>query len=37
MLIDTHTHLDDARYDQDREAMLGRIGARFSSAGGLLI
>ena len=24
MLIDTHTHLDDARYDQDREAMLGR-------------
>jgi len=24
MLIDTHTHLDDARYDSDREAMLER-------------
>ncbi|QOJ36691.1 MAG: TatD family hydrolase [Nitrospira sp.] len=24
MLIDTHTHLDDARYDADREAMLAR-------------
>lgn len=24
MLIDTHTHLDDARYDSDRDAMLGR-------------
>lgn len=24
MLIDTHTHLDDARYDQDRESMIER-------------
>ena len=24
MLIDTHTHLDDARYDNDREAMIAR-------------
>jgi len=24
MLIDTHTHLDDARYDDDREAMIAR-------------
>jgi len=24
MLIDTHTHLDDARYDSDREAMIAR-------------
>ncbi|MGH8760813.1 MAG: TatD family hydrolase, partial [Burkholderiales bacterium] len=24
MLIDTHTHLDDARYDGDREAMITR-------------
>lgn len=24
MLIDTHTHLDDARYDQDRDAMIAR-------------
>jgi TatD DNase family protein len=24
MLIDTHTHLDDARYEPDREAMLAR-------------
>lgn len=24
MLVDTHTHLDDARYDPDREAMLTR-------------
>jgi TatD DNase family protein len=24
MLIDTHTHLDDARYDPDREAMIQR-------------
>ncbi|WP_447973243.1 TatD family hydrolase [Nitrospira sp. Kam-Ns4a] len=24
MLIDTHTHLDDARYDEDREAVLAR-------------
>ena len=24
MLIDTHTHLDDARYDEDREAMIAR-------------
>lgn len=24
MLIDTHTHLDDARYDGDREAMIAR-------------
>jgi TatD DNase family protein len=24
MLIDTHTHLDDARYDADREAMIAR-------------
>ena len=24
MLIDTHTHLDDARYESDREAMLAR-------------
>lgn len=24
MLIDTHTHLDDARYDQDREAIIER-------------
>ena len=24
MLIDTHTHLDDARYNEDREAMLAR-------------
>jgi len=24
MLIDTHTHLDDARYDTDREAMIAR-------------
>lgn len=24
MLIDTHTHLDDARFDQDREAMIQR-------------
>src|SRR5919106_6360885 len=24
MLIDTHTHLDDPRYDNDREAMLAR-------------
>ncbi|HNN41444.1 MAG TPA: TatD family hydrolase, partial [Nitrospira sp.] len=24
MLIDTHTHLDDARYEPDREAMIAR-------------
>lgn len=24
MLIDTHTHLDDARYNEDREAMIAR-------------
>ena len=24
MLIDTHTHLDDARYNDDREAMIAR-------------
>ena len=24
MLIDTHTHLDDARYNDDREAMITR-------------
>ena len=24
MLIDTHTHLDDAHYDEDREAMIAR-------------
>ena len=24
MLIDTHTHLDDARYESDREAMIAR-------------
>src|SRR5262249_58312498 len=24
MLIDTHTHLDDARYDGDRDAMIDR-------------
>lgn len=24
MLIDTHTHLDDARYDDDRDAMIAR-------------
>ena len=24
MLIDTHTHLDDARYDGDRDAMINR-------------
>jgi TatD DNase family protein len=24
MLIDTHTHLDDARYNEDREAMISR-------------
>ena len=24
MLIDTHTHLDDARYDEDRETMIAR-------------
>jgi len=24
MLIDTHTHLDDTRYDEDREAMIAR-------------
>ena len=24
MLIDTHTHLDDARYNDDREAMISR-------------
>jgi len=24
MLIDTHTHLDDARYDSDRDAMIAR-------------
>ena len=24
MLIDTHTHLDDARYESDREAMISR-------------
>src|SRR5690349_9490863 len=24
MLIDTHTHLDDARYNDDRDAMIGR-------------
>ena len=24
MLIDTHTHLDDARYDEDRDAMIAR-------------
>src|SRR5690242_14608124 len=24
MLIDTHTHLDDGRYDADREAMIDR-------------
>ena len=24
MLIDTHTHLDDAKYDHDREAMIAR-------------
>lgn len=24
MLIDTHTHLDDARYDEDREAVVAR-------------
>ncbi len=24
MLIDTHTHLDDARYEEDREAMIAR-------------
>ena len=24
MLIDTHTHLDDARYEYDREAMIAR-------------
>ena len=24
MLFDTHTHLDDARYNEDREAMIAR-------------
>ncbi|MFY4728819.1 TatD family hydrolase, partial [Nitrospira sp. BLG_2] len=24
MLIDTHTHLDDARYDDDRETVIAR-------------
>ena len=24
MLIDTHTHLDDARYNDDRDAMIAR-------------
>ena len=24
VLIDTHTHLDDARYNEDREAMIAR-------------
>jgi TatD DNase family protein len=24
MLIDTHTHLDDARYNDDREAVIAR-------------
>ncbi len=24
MLIDTHTHLDDARYESDRDAMISR-------------
>ncbi|MDE3049353.1 MAG: TatD family hydrolase, partial [Nitrospirota bacterium] len=24
MLFDTHTHLDDTRYNQDREAMIAR-------------
>ena len=28
MLIDTHTHLDDARYNDDREAMIPRQGSR---------
>ena len=28
MLIDTHTHLDDARYNDDREAMIARAPAK---------
>ncbi len=34
MLIDTHTHLDDTRYDEDREAMIAR--ARESGVEALL-
>ena len=34
MLIDTHTHLDDARYDGDRDAMIAR--ARQAGVGSLV-